>query len=114
MEEKLMPVELSNKELFERDLRCAQLDRAALFDGMYAEIPPVIQDRLMAYLESGHNPGSFLEGVLTNDLTKAVNSARGGTEYSHWYPHLQLLVLWVYNQCPSKFVNDGYATHVVK
>ena len=93
---------------------CAELRSEVLFDGRYAAIPLDIQSRIMAYLTDGTDPGSFLEGVFTNDLRKTVNYSREGAPYESWYVHLQLLVWWVYNQCPLQYVGDGYRAHVKK
>lgn len=41
----------------------------------YARIPYYVREALINYLEYGANPGSFLEGVLTNDWANAVARA---------------------------------------
>jgi len=84
-------------------------DPAGLFGGRYAEIPEEIKQRLLAYLQTGEYPGQFLEGVITNDLRKTVNSARG-TEYEQWYVHVPLLVWWVHNRCPGNAI--GYSNYM--
>jgi len=101
-------------EQIDVEIGIAELDPAALFHGRYDVFDQEIKDRLLAYLRQGTYPGRFLEGVLTNDLQKAVNSART-EEYAPWYDHLPNLVWWVYNQAPSGLVGpDGYARHVRK
>ena len=101
-------------DMFAREIGIQALDPDVLFGGRYSEIPDDIKARLLAYLQTGEYPGKFLEGVLTNDLKKAVNYCIG-TEDSAWYAHLPILVKWVYNNCPGQFVGpDGYARHVHK
>ena len=49
------------------------------------------------YLESGINPGSFLESVICNDLVGAV--CRADDDMTR--DELKALILWFYNEAPG-------------
>lgn len=66
------------------------------FNGQYAAIPPHMQEAIRRYVINGIKPGRFLTGVITNNLSEAVNNADETN-----LPLLRLYVLWFYNEAPG-------------
>jgi hypothetical protein len=60
------------------------------------DISDIVQQSLENYLCFGLGPGSFLTGVLTNDLVQAVNSA------DHWNKtRIVQISKWVQHNAPA-------------
>lgn len=66
------------------------------FSGIYSAIPPHMQAAIRRYIEQGFMPGDFLVGVITNNLTRAVNYADETN-----LPLLKLYVQWFYHEAPG-------------
>lgn len=63
--------------------------------GGNVNIPPVVHDSLILYIEEGVVPRGFLAAVLSNDLSKSVDKA--DIENLQALPHI---VAWLYNTAP--------------
>ena len=78
------------------------------FEGDYDVIPPHMRDAIMRYATKRLRPGSFLEGVICNDLKMAVCSADREN-----LPLLKTYVLWFHNQCPAFLVGkENFHSHL--
>jgi hypothetical protein len=78
------------------------------FDGDYEVIPQHMRDAIMRYATKRLEPGSFLEGILTNDLRKAVFNADAEN-----LPLIKTYMLWFYNRCPAFLVGpENYRQHL--
>lgn len=78
------------------------------FEGEYAQIPDHMQESIMNYILHRHELGSFLTGVITNNLRMAVCNADAEN-----LPLIKLYVLWFYNVCPSNLVGEeNYLKHI--
>ena len=68
-----------------------------LFGGAnYSLITPVLLERLGAYRDDGQPVGSFLEAVISNNLSDAISQA---DEYNR--ATLYHLIAWMYNEFPA-------------
>jgi len=78
------------------------------FDGEYEAIPERMRDAIMNYAVRRFEPGSFLQGVICNDLKKAVCNADAEN-----LPLIKLYVLWFHNCCPAFLVGrENYIRHL--
>lgn len=78
------------------------------FEGQYEEIPEHMRDAIMNYILHRMKPGVFLEGVICNDLRKAVCNADAQN-----LPLIKMYVWWFYNICPSSLVGEeNYRKHL--
>lgn len=78
------------------------------FEGDYEVIPQHMRDAIMRYATKRLKPGHFLEGVICNDLKKAVCNADAENLLL-----IKTYVHWFYNRCPAFLVGpDNYRQHL--
>jgi hypothetical protein len=62
----------------------------------FSFVPPHTRDTLINYIENGLPTGSFVQAVLSNDLTEAFGRADHINSQ-----HVGTIVSWLYNFAPS-------------
>ena len=78
------------------------------FDGDYEVIPQHMRDAIMLYATKRVRPGSFLEGVICNDLKMAICNADCEN-----LPLVKTYVLWFHNRCPAFLVGrENFVKHL--